>query len=420
MEEQDKRIEEQTNGDAPASTQPRTAETQVGQVIQSISRATRQLTTPAPAPSKRAVAQAANTAMRERIANLIVALGDPQNPLHHQAVDELVSIGAPAVPALNEALSPTRPWLTAYRAAEALGQIGDGRAAGPLLEALRHPNSNVRWSAVRALAVVGDARALLELRRVAREDQSKTSWGESVGGTAQSVLDQMQSHNMLLRGADLIKTAISCVLMLVALILAWSVVNTLRAELRQVGHERMPANIASPLEPTTRPSSDDEESTSRAPTPVPTPVSLFEPTTVISGSALFTGNVRALPSTSGERIGGISEGDEVIFIAASPDRNWYLIRLGERHASSSQINSSDGTGWASRSLLSEPEGELPTETISTVPIQPTEEPTSTYEAATQPTSEPTTNDDTAVQSTDEPNNSGESEGEAEPDSSDES
>src|SRR5215475_12551360 len=97
------------------------------------------------------------------------------------------------------------------------------------------------------------ARALLELRRVARDDQGKTSWGESVGGAAQSVLDQMQSHNMLLRGADLIKTTVACVLMLVALILAWSLVNTLRAELRQVGHDSVPAGIVGPPVSTAQP-----------------------------------------------------------------------------------------------------------------------------------------------------------------------
>ena len=132
MEEQDQRIEEQSNGDGVGQKPTRTQETQVGQVLQTLSRATRQLTTPAPAPNKRAVAQAASTALRERIASLIAALGDPSHPLHHQAVDDLMAIGAPAVPALNDALSPNRPWLTAYRAAETLGQIGDGRAAGPL------------------------------------------------------------------------------------------------------------------------------------------------------------------------------------------------------------------------------------------------------------------------------------------------
>ncbi len=321
MEEQDKGIEEQSNGDTPEPTQPRAEQTQVGQVMQTLSRATRQLTAQAPAPSKRAVAQAANAALRDRIASLIVALGDPHNPLHHQAVDDLMAIGAPAVPALNDALSPNSPRLTAYRAAETLGQIGDGRAAGALLEALRHPNSNVRWSAVRALAVVGDARALLELRRVARDDQSKTSWGESVGGTAQSVLDQMQSHNMILRGADLIKTAVACVLMLVALILAWSIVNALRTELRagwprdHASRHRRAARADGAGNRRGRRGSGRGCADSRA----DRRVALRAQQWLISGTALFTGNVRALPSTSGQRVGGISEGDEIIFLATTPD-----------------------------------------------------------------------------------------------------
>jgi HEAT repeat protein len=360
MEEQEQRIEEQSNGDGVAQ-KPRAEETQVGQVLQSLSKATRQLTTPAPTPNKRAVAQAANTALRERITGLIAALGDPSHPLHHQAVDDLMSIGAPAVPALNDALNPNRPWLTAYRAAETLGQIGDGRAAGPLLDALRHPNSNVRWSAVRALAVVGDARALLELRRVARDDQGKTSWGESVGGAAQSVLDQMQSRNMLLRGADLIKTAVACVLMLVALILAWSVVNTLRAELRQVGRETVSADVAEQIATPAPTLETDEVLAQETAAPEPTAIPTVVPSDVITGTVLVTGNVRALPTTRGARIGGVTQNDEVIFLAATPDGNWYKVQLGERHATSSQINSDDGTGWVNQSLLSEPDGDLPIE-----------------------------------------------------------
>jgi hypothetical protein len=382
MDEQDKQIEEQTNGDGAGPERPHAEATQVGQIMRSLSRSTRQLTTTAPTPSKRAVAQAATAALRDRITSLIAALGDPANPLHHQAVDDLVAIGAAAVPALNDALSPTRAWLTVYRAAEALGQIGDGRAAGPLLEALRHPNSNVRWSAVRALAVVGDARALLELRRVAREDQGKTSWGEAVGGAAQSVLDQMQSHNRLLRGADLIKTAVACVLMLVALILAWSVVNALRAELRQVGREVVPADIAAPLVPTAQPTAEDEVALAQeAPTAEPTVEAPAAFSTIISGTALLTGNVRARPTRDGQRIGGISEGDEIVFLAATLDRNWYRIQLGERHAAASRIDSDDGTGWVSRSLLSEPQGEVPVEETPEPQPEPTQQP--------EPTAEPT-------------------------------
>jgi len=375
MEEQDKQIEKQPNGDGHAPGAPPAEETQVGQAVRSLTRPTRQLSGLSPTPAKRAVAQAANAALRERIVTLIAALGDPGNPLHHQAEDDLVSIGAPAVPALNDALNPNRPWLTAYRAAEALGQIGDGRAAGPLLDALHHPNSNVRWSAVRALAVVGDARALLDLRRVAREDQGKTSWGESVGGAAQSVLDQMQSHNMLLRGADLIKTAVACVLMLVSLILAWSVINSLRAELRQVGHELVEAGVVAPLIAPTLPTVESAQALAQetqAPEPSAAPTSA--PTIVISGTVLTTGNVRAQPTRNGERIGGVSEGDEIIFLATTPDHNWYRVRLGERRAADSRIDSSDETGWVNKSLLSEPQGKVPIEQPPPEPPTPTPTP----------------------------------------------
>src|SRR4051794_25405867 len=81
---------------------------------------------------------------QDRTRELILALGDPNHPEHGQAVGELVAIGPSAVGALGAALSPDRPWLTSYRAAEALAQIGDGRASGALIGALRHPNSNVR------------------------------------------------------------------------------------------------------------------------------------------------------------------------------------------------------------------------------------------------------------------------------------
>jgi hypothetical protein len=58
----------------------------------------------------------------------------------------------------------------------------------------------------------------------------------------------------------------------------------------------------------------------------------------------------------------------VIFLAATPDRNWYRVTLGERHASASRIDSDDGTGWVNRSLLSTPQGDIQIE-------QPPEEPT---------------------------------------------
>jgi hypothetical protein len=375
MEDQDSRTEQQPNG---APEQPNGArvdgqangdETQVGQVLQGLAKVTRQLPAVPPATARRADARAVQQATRERIAALIMALGDPTNSLHQHAADDLVAIGEAAVPALNEALSPHRPWLTSYRAAEALGQIGDGRAAGPLLEALRHPNSNVRWSAVRALSVVGDARALLDLRRVARDDRGKTRWGEPVAGAAQSALNQMQSQNMLLRGADLIKTAVACVLMLVALIIAWEVVGNLRSELRQVGHEPVDPGVVAPLVPTAAPAADALQPLQQGqaePTALPTPLPTLEAAVEITGTVGTTGNVRGFPVQNQTNvIGAITEGDEVVYISRTPDGQWYRLRLGERHASRSRINNPDGNenGWVRRSLLLQPPEDVPVEQV---------------------------------------------------------
>jgi hypothetical protein len=394
MEDQDRRNESQPNGaqEPPNGThadgQPTNAEdTQVGQVLQGLAKVTRQLPAVPSATSRRTDARAVQQATRERIATLIIALGDPTNPLHQHAVDDLVTIGEAAVPALNEALSTNRPWLTSYRAAEALGQIGDGRAAGALLEALRHPNSNVRWGAVRALSVVGDARALLDLRRVARDDRGKTSWGESVAGAAQSALNQMQSQNMLLRGADLIKTAIACVLMLVALIVAWEIVGNLRAELRQVGHEPVDPGVIAPQGTSPAQTADPlllpQQQTQPEPTTEPTPEPTLQAATDITGTVRVTGNVRAFPAQNqNNRIGGVTEGDEVIFLARTPDGQWYRVRLGQRHANGSQINDPAGTatGWVRNSLLSQPQGDVPVEQV----VLPTAEPTPTEELPPTP------------------------------------
>src|SRR5919202_938048 len=143
--------------------------------------------------------QAASQEPSGPLHELIGALGNPAHAQHTQAVDDLVAHGRAAVPALMAALRAEHPWLTAYRAAEALGEIGDGRATGALLQALNHPNSNVRWSAVRAVAQVDDPRARRALRQVAQADSAKTSWGDSVAETAQQALDQKQARSAVRR-----------------------------------------------------------------------------------------------------------------------------------------------------------------------------------------------------------------------------
>ncbi len=317
---------------------------------------------------RRVSANVAGAALQQRIMILISALGDPGHPLHARAVEDLVTLGEPAVPALIEAVRAHEPWLIAYRATEALSQIGDGRAAGPLVDALRHPNSNVRWGAVRALATVGDARALLELRRVARTDRSKTSWGESVGDTARIVLDQMQSRTLLARVAELIKTAIACVLMLVALIFAWSVLTELRDELSRIERVEPAPVIVAPPVPTAVPQAIvtlPQSPTLPSTLPPVVPTSVEAPP--LTGIVVTSGNVRATPARLPDNvIGSVKTGDTLIFLGVTSDGEWYRVRLGSPAAASSQIRSVDGSGWVSASLVEAPE-RLPVETPPPVP-----------------------------------------------------
>lgn len=331
---------------------------------------------PPPNQTRQLAARPPNGAQRERVATLIAALGDSEHPLHQQAIQDLIAIGDPAVPALGEALNPRRPWLASFRAAEALGQIGDGRATSALLSGLRHPNSNVRWSAVRALAAIGDARAMFDLRRVAREDRTKTTWGESVAGTAQSALDQMQAQNVLFRSAELVKTALACVAMLVALVVAYSILTTLRSDLQQLGKDPVDrAALFAPLTPTPDllKTPTTEAATAEAATPaasvdapvvVSTTAALPDATTDITGTVLSVANVRAAPDSQGpgdNKVGSISAGDEIVFIAISPDTKWYRIKLGASHKSNSKIDSVDGSGWVIGRLVSAPAVSVPVE-----------------------------------------------------------
>ncbi|MBX0329289.1 SH3 domain-containing protein, partial [Oscillochloris sp. ZM17-4] len=320
---------------------------------------------------------------RDQIVNLVAALGDTEHPLHAAAVDELVEIGAPAVPLLCDVIGPSRPWLAAYRAADAVGRIGDGRAAGPLLSALRHPNSNVRWSAVRALTTVGDVRAIFELRRLARSDQGRTSWGEPVAGAAQSALDQLGQRSVWGQSLELIKTAVTSVLMILALTLAFSVVSTVRAEIDRFGlyipgQTELPQLVLPTVAPTaTRPALPTTTGlASSAPTSeaAPAPTSVFGATSAITGTVLQVSNVRPQPNTNNQPIGQVNQGDEVIFLARTSSSQWYLVRLGTQFAAASRIDNPDGsgTGWVNRALVTAPDGDLPVQ--EPLAIEPTPAP----------------------------------------------
>ncbi|NNJ13007.1 SH3 domain-containing protein [Chloroflexales bacterium ZM16-3] len=384
---------ERKDPETPAEKGASSGTTQVGQVISGLERLTRRLPStrgrrPRPYRSGRPAPP------RDQIVNLVAALGDTGHPLHAVAVDELVEIGSPAVPLLCDVIGPNRPWLAAYRAADAAGRIGDGRAAGPLLSALNHPNSNVRWSAVRALTTVGDVRALFELRRLARNDQGRTSWGEPVAGAAQSALDQLNQRSVWGQSVELIKTAVTSVLMILALTLAFSVVSTVRAELDHFGlfipgQTELPQLVLPTVAPTaTRPTLPTTTGLASSPsssvelTAEPVPTSEFGASSAITGTVLQISNVRPQPNTNNQPIGQVNQGDEVIFLARTSNSQWYLVRLGTQFASASRIDNPDGsgTGWVNRALVTSPDGDLPVQ--EPVAIEPSPAP------AFEPTASP--------------------------------
>ncbi|MGQ9612939.1 MAG: HEAT repeat domain-containing protein [Chloroflexus sp.] len=320
---------------------------------------------PAPRPTRRltvptlpraAAATSGQQVSRAEVNELITALGDANHPRHAEAVDALVALGATVVPALCAVLDPDRPWLTVYRATEALAQIGDGRATGPLIKVLKHPNANVRWGAVRALTQVGDVRTLFALRDVARSDQGRTTWGESVAGAAQSALELLNRRSIWAQSLELVKLAGVSVIFLLSMALAFGVIGTLRNELDQFGRY-VPGQTELPtlVLPTPRPTA-----TPRRPTPASQPTTL-PATQVITGTALQVANVRPLPGTNNQPIGRINAGDEIIFLARTANDQWYLIRLGEQRSPDSFIANPDGsgTGWVNRALVSPPPTEVP-------------------------------------------------------------
>ncbi|MFM2031363.1 MAG: hypothetical protein RLZZ297_128 [Chloroflexota bacterium] len=316
----------------------------------------------------------------ERCLALVQALGDPDNPNHIQAAEELVTLGPNAVPVLIQALHPDNPWLLSYRAAEVLGEIGDRSATQPLIDALAHPNSNVRWSVVRSLSVVGNTRALLALRRVARDDRAKTTWGESIAGVAQSAIDQMQTVNITVKVVELLKTAISTIILLLALVLAWKVFERVRGEISTVGIEPTATAVID-----TAPAAPQPENTDPTATVIATQTTIGD----IPGVIINPGNVREQPAIQANNVvGQVVIDDEIFYLATTPDRTWFKIKLGAKRSATSSIGTADGAGWINEALVVPPEVELPIEDMqlpTRVPAKtatPEPEPTATTEGAT--------------------------------------
>jgi len=97
--------------------------------------------------------------------------------------EALVEIGEPAVEPLIEALKDGSP-IVCWRAAWALGEIGDRRAVKPLIEVLKEfesgessrlsgfPASEALWGVYEALGKLGDERGIGQLLKVLKEGYS--------------------------------------------------------------------------------------------------------------------------------------------------------------------------------------------------------------------------------------------------------
>ena len=87
-----------------------------------------------------------------------------------KALNVLIKIGKPAVPALIEALQDqSNPFTRRWEAAKALGAIKDERAVEPLIKAMSDENEVVRRVTAEALGRLGDKRAIPVLKKALRD-----------------------------------------------------------------------------------------------------------------------------------------------------------------------------------------------------------------------------------------------------------
>ena len=253
---------------------------------------------------------------QEEIARWVALLAYPEDPAHAQALDELVVIGRPAVPALIQALH-SETWIQAFRAAEALGQIGDRRAVRPLKRLLDHPNSNVRWGAAEALGRIRSRWARGRLKRTAQEDESRTSWGEPVSEAAERAIVNIE-QTWVSRVVNVLWIFFYLAVCAIIIFFAYGFVRDAAVKLIQ--------SMATPTPTVATP----QPTATTTPTPTSTPLPAFVPIagTILSDKA----NIRDQPD--GALIDVLNFGDEVLVYGGRMTEDgtwWYLIRLEEIH-----------------------------------------------------------------------------------------
>ena len=102
---------------------------------------------------------------------LIQSLKDPEKGVRSQATQALVMMGEPAVKDLLNLLS-NPDWKVRYRTAEALGMIGDDKAASPLIELLSDNKDHVRYMAAKSLSILRNPGAREALQRCQMDENA--------------------------------------------------------------------------------------------------------------------------------------------------------------------------------------------------------------------------------------------------------
>jgi len=130
---------------------------------------------------------------QRNIDGLIRALGNPDPEVQFKAAEALGDIGdANGVPALVKSLKTTGFAGVRWKAAEALSKIGDP-AVGSLVTLLQHQDADVRWKAAIALGGIGNAEAIEPLIRLLDDDDRyvRSRAGHALGMIGKPVLNRL-------------------------------------------------------------------------------------------------------------------------------------------------------------------------------------------------------------------------------------
>jgi hypothetical protein len=106
----------------------------------------------------------------------------------------------------------------------------------------------------------------------------------------------------------------------------------------------------------------------------------------VVGVVLKPGNVRSQPAIQPNNVvGQVEVDDQIVYLATTPDRSWFKIRLGENRSAGSSIDSPDGMGWVNKTLVDPPTVGLPIEDMLLPTRVPATSATPTMTSVVEPT-----------------------------------